>query len=390
MGTLSLSLSIGAANGLALSLLLAFTMRQRAANLVLAVLIALLALRLGPYILGYAGMYDAHPWLTFLPFDVSFAYGPLLWIYVRVLTEGKVPPRWRMHLAPSAIQIAYWLVCFSLPMDAKWDWYTGGHLGAVAPLGAAIGLASAGAYLAMSWQVVRRYRRWLDGAFANRDESRLQTLRLLLAAFGVTLAVAVGFAITSWFITPLDYFARFPLMVAFAALSYALGLQGWRNASLQYPPYRQVEDAAVEPTSSATTTPIDYFAQATAWRARTVEAGWWREEALDLAGLARELGASPRTLSRVLSEGLHQTFREFIGRIRVDVVARELANPANTEPILQIALAAGFSSKASFNRAFLAYQGMTPSAYRRQAAISGLKIRQSAIEAAPAATGDHI
>jgi AraC-like DNA-binding protein len=387
MGPLSLSLAIGAANGFALSVLLAFTARRRWANLALAALIALLALRLGPYILGYAGAYDSHRWLTFLPFDLSFAYGPLLWIYVRMLTEGAAPPRWRLHLAPAAIQLAYWLVCFALPLDAKWSWYTGGHLGIVAPIGAALGLSTAGAYLAASWRAAQRYQHWLDGTFANRDEARLQTLRVLLAAFAVTLAVAAGFAITTWFIVPLDYFARFPLMVAFAGLSYALGLQGWRNASLEYPPYRPAPDTVVDPP--ATPAPaVDYAAQGEAWRARTVQAGWWRDETLDLASLARELGASPRTLSRVLSEGLNQTFREFIGRIRVEAVARALADPANKDPILQIALAAGFNSKASFNRAFQAYQGMTPSAWRRQAADGGLKNRQCAVEAVPAATGE--
>lgn len=390
MGPLSLSLAIGAANGVALSLLVAFSARRRRANLALAVLIALLALRLGPYILGYAGAYDSHRWLTFLPFDLSFAYGPLLWIYVRTLTDGTAPPRWRLHLAPAAIQLAYWLVSFALPMDSKWAWYTGGHLGVVAPIGAALGLASAGAYLVASWRVAGRYQHWLDGAFANRDEARLQTLRVLLAAFAVTLAVAAGFAITSWFIVPLDYFARFPLMVAFAGLSYALGLQGWRNASLEYPPYRPALDTVVDPPMAAPAPAVDYAAQGEAWRARTVQAGWWREETLDLAGLARKLGASPRTLSRVLSEGVNQTFREFIGRIRVEAVARALADPANTDPILQIALAAGFNSKASFNRAFQAFHGMTPSAWRRQARDQGLKIRQSAVEAAPAATGEGV
>jgi AraC-like DNA-binding protein len=383
MGTLSLSLAIGAANGFALSLILAFTARRRQANLVLSGLIALLALRLGPYILGFAGAYDAHRWLTFLPFDLSFAFGPLLWIYVRTLTEGTTPPRWWLHLAPALIQLIYWLACFSLPATAKWAWYTGGHLQVVGPIGAAAGLVSAGAYLAMSWRAADRYRHWLDGAFANRDEARLPTLRVLLAAFGVTLALATAVALTSWFIVELDYFARFPLMIAFAALSYALGLLGWHNASLDYPPFRPVPDTALDPPMVPEP---GYAALAAKWRARTVEAGWWRDETLDLARLARQLGTSPRTLSRALSEGLSQTFREFIGRIRVEAVARALSDPANSEPILQIALAAGFNSKASFNRAFRAFHGMTPSAWRRQAAEKGLKSRQSAGLACPEAT----
>jgi AraC-like DNA-binding protein len=390
IGPLSLSLAIGSANGFALSLLLGSTVRRQPANFALAALIALLALRLGPYILGFAGVYDTHRWLTFLPFDMSFAYGPLFWIYLRTLTDGRAPPKWHLHLAPAAVQLAYWLACFVLPLDAKWDWYTGSHLQVIAPICAALALASAGSYLIASWRVVRRYRRWLDGSFANRDEVRLETLQMALTAFGVTILVAAGFTITAWFIAPLDYFARFPLMVVFAGLSYVLGLHGWRNASLQYPRYTPLLDRDKDHPTAKQTSPIDYASQGQAWRARIIQAGWWRDETLDLAGLARELGTSPRTLSRVLSAGLNQSFREFIGRIRVDAVAQALADPANTEPILQIALASGFNSKASFNRAFEAFRGMTPSAWRRSAANQRLKIRQSAAEAATEATSRGI
>lgn len=394
MGPLSLSLAIGAANGFALSLLLAFSARKRVANLFLAGLIALLALRFVPYVLGYAGLYDAHRWLTFVPLDFSFAFGPLLWIYVSVLTTGKLPSRWRLHLAPAAIQLGYWLVCFSLPLDVKWNWYSGPHLGLIAPLGAAAGLVSAAVYLTWSWQIAQRYQEWLDGAFANREEARLQTLRGLLLAFGAALAVAAGFAITSWFVVRLDYFARFPLMVVFALLTYVLGLMGWRNTSVVYPlqspdpvPESPLAESAREqyPSPEATSA---YRIQADAWRARLVSAGWWRDATLDLNGLATRLATTPRTLSRVLGEGLGQNFREFIGRVRIEAAACMLEDPGDARPVLEIAFDAGFNSKASFNRAFQLYRGTTPSEHRRNASIERLNTRQNAPMAGIEAIGD--
>lgn len=374
---LSVTLAIGAVNGIALALLLAFTAGNRRANRVLAVLIALLALRLGPYILGFAGAYDAHRWLTFLPFDFAFAYGPLLWIYVRLLTTGHAPAQWRWHLAPVVVQASYWLVCFALPLGAKWDWYTGGHLQVVAPVGAALGLMSVALYLYSAYRDADRYRIWLDSRFANRDDARLWGLRLLLLAFAVTLVVATGFAMTTWFITPLDYFDRFPLMVVFGVLTYALGLLGWRNAATVY--VHPASEAAVDVAEPAPSVeaPNAYLAQAEAWRTALITSGWWRYEALDVASLAEKLGTSPRTLSRTLSEGLGQNFRELVGRIRVDAVAEALDDVSNDAPILTLAMNAGFNSKASFNRAFLTYRGVTPSAYRQRAAKTGLKNRQS-------------
>ncbi len=364
MGIYSLSLLVGAANGAALAGLAAASGRG-SARWWLAALISAVVLRLGPYVLGYAGAYDAHPWLTFAPFDLSFAYGPLLWGYIVCLTTGRPPSQWGLHLAPAAVQLGYQLVCFALPTPAKWTWYTGPHLGLVAPAGAAVALVLAGIYLFVSLRTVERYRAWLDDHFANREEARLGWLRAMLTGCAMTLAVAAGFALTSWLVRPLDYMARFPLMLVFAGLTYGLGLLGWRFGGVDYP------HSAPASTTRTKVAPGDettrYRTQATAWRKRVVEAGWWRDETLDLAGLAARLAVSERTLSRGLSLGAGQTFREFLGRIRVEAVTEALTRPENAgRDVLDLALEAGFNAKASFNRAFRLYAGATPTEIRRR------------------------
>ena len=394
MGTFSLVLCIGAANGfvLAAMLLLAPT-QDRTAHRVLAALIASLSWRAGTYILGYMGAYDAHPWLTFFPFDLSLAYGPLLWFYVVRLTCPHLPPRWHRHLIPAAVQLFYYLACFSLPQDAKWAWYSGAHLHLVAPFGAAIALMSALYYLHRSMRWSWEYRAWLDARFANREEARLGDLRWLLGCFAVALLVAAGFAVTSWFLVPLRYRARFPLMVVFAVLTYALGILGWRNTGVSFPPWRAVSPEAERPSPSPPDSGGESEVEAAFKRrehgrciAAAVEASdWWRDEDLDLEALSGHLGVSPRTLSRTLSEGLATSFREFVGRIRVAAVAAEF-DAGSRRPILDVALDAGFKSKASFNRAFLAYKGVTPSAYRKAVSDGGLTTRQMPSEAAGEAT----
>lgn len=400
----SLLLLLGAANGLVLAALLWTARANRAANRLLAALAALVSLRLLPYVLGYAGAYDAHRWLTFAPFDLSLAFGPLLWGYVAALTTGGTPPRWRLHLLPAAAQLAYSLACFALPLEAKWQWYTGPHLGAVAPAGLAAALLSLAAYLRAAWRRYAAYQAWLAANLSNREELRLAWLRGLLLAFGATVAVGAAFALTSWLVTPLDYFDRFPQMVWLAGLVYFLGLVGWRHGERAYPHPEPAHDAADEspeviPAPSPTPvvaaedepepaagTGADYGPLAERWAARVAEAGWWRDEDLTLAELARRLGTSPRTLSRALNEGLGQGFNEFVNRLRVDAVAAELRDPARRRDLLAIALDAGFSSKASFNRAFRAYAGTTPSGFRRQAEAARLNARH---DAPPAESATH-
>jgi AraC family transcriptional regulator len=56
--------------------------------------------------------------------------------------------------------------------------------------------------------------------------------------------------------------------------------------------------------------------------------------------------------------------KRYVSRMRLDKAMAELA--AGKLPLVQIALNAGFSSQASFTRAFSRATGTTPQEYRRQ------------------------
>ncbi len=392
-GTYSLLLSLAAANGIFLAaLLLSRSGRHRGARW-LAALTAGMALRLLPYILGFAGAYDLHPWLTFAPFDVTLAWGPLLWVYVVVLSTDTRPPRLALHFAPAAVQITYQLVAFALPAEAKWDWYGGVHLDVIEPVGTVLILASLAAY---GWAAYRRYepwQAWLDANVSNREESRLGWLQVVLAGFGVTGAIGLGLALVHWLVTPLDYVARLPVIGALAVLSYVVALLGYRFGGLAIPMTPAGEDAVVpsgdaigvvpEPAVPEPAAPSDlvvrpasphaapelvpsgkdYTTEAAGWRARVIAAGWHRDPGLTLARLAGLLHTSTRSLSRTLNEGRSESFNDFVNLIRVEEAAAILARPGSPD-VLRVAFDVGFASKASFNRAFQRHLSDTPTGLR--------------------------
>ena len=374
-GSYSLILLVGSINGFVLAALLWRRNANVLANRLLGTLVALVALRLMPYVLGYAGGYDLHPWLTFAPFDLSLAFGPLIWAYVVALTTGAAPERWRVHAVLPATQLAYALACFALPLQLKWSWYSGTNLQVIEPIGLLLSLVSLGGYLLASWKRLSGYQRWLHAQFSNTEAWRLDWLHHLLAGVAATLVIGVAFALVSWIITPLDYFQRFPQMIVFAVLAYFLGALGWRYGDIVYPvASRPVSGEVVSASVEMGVPPVEsipadsaYKEVADRYAARTWAAGWWRDDALSLASLAARLDTSPRTLSRVLNEGRGETFHAFVNRMRVDAVAASLADPVDARDVMVIAFDAGFNSKASFNRAFKAQLGVTPSAYRAAA-----------------------
>jgi AraC-like DNA-binding protein len=74
-------------------------------------------------------------------------------------------------------------------------------------------------------------------------------------------------------------------------------------------------------------------------------------------------------LSRGLNLGLGVNFATFINDLRAQAVAEALS-AGQSEDLLTLALEAGFNSKASFNRAFRAALGVSPSTYRRRREVS--------------------
>lgn len=357
MGLLSFLILLGAANATGLAVLIAGTRSNRDANRFLAALLLLVGVRLGIYVLGFAGLYDEHRWLTFLPLDLSAGFAPLLWLYVRAII-GRLPDRCRLHLAPAVAQLAYQVTCFMLPSTAKWDWYATGHLHVVEPLAMTAIMIAACVYAAASWRDQARYQRWLDTRFADREQWRLTWLRTMIAAFAALLLLAGAAAAWHLLIRPIDYFGRTPIMFAFCLLAYGLGLLGWRHGGDTYPPEAPTPDNPAGPRT-------DYGAVAASWARRIEAEAWWREEGLTLGTVANRLGTTERSLSRARNDGAGRSFNAIVNAMRVRAIQKALGDPDEKRDLLTLALDHGFSSKASFNRAFREAAGTTPSEWRR-------------------------
>jgi len=93
----------------------------------------------------------------------------------------------------------------------------------------------------------------------------------------------------------------------------------------------------------------------------------YRDAGLTLLTLAEKLDLTPHQLSWVINEELRVSFPSLVNGYRIEDVKGRLAEPSSEKTsILQIALEAGFNTKASFNRAFKAHTGMTPSQFKKR------------------------
>lgn len=336
--------------------------QNRVASRFLAGALAVIAGLLTPYAIGFAGAYDHFRWLTFAPFAIPLAFGPLLYGYAYALADGTPPGRMRLHLLPAIVQLLYFALCFLIPGDSKWQWYTGGHRSFIAPLFDALGLVSLAAYAYAISRVLKRQRIRLADHRSDDDRFSAKWLGQVLAAILAGLGVEAGFWLWSLVVGGIDFFQETGMYLALSMVGVYLGVAGWRQAALPMPLAASPEPAPIEPEPARTP---DWPAIAKDFAQRTRQAGWWREPELSLARLSRLLGANSGRLSRAINPGLGMNFSNFVNGLRAEGVAQAL-EAGSDHDLLSLALDMGFSSKASFNRAFKARFGVSPSQFRRQ------------------------
>ncbi len=93
------------------------------------------------------------------------------------------------------------------------------------------------------------------------------------------------------------------------------------------------------------------------------------EQGLTIGVLAARVGAPEHQLRALINRSMgYRNFSAFLNHYRLAEARKALADPARARtPVLTIAMDAGFSSLAPFNRAFKNEIGKTPTAYRADA-----------------------
>ncbi|MEM1389546.1 MAG: AraC family transcriptional regulator [Pseudomonadota bacterium] len=326
------------------------------ANLALFGLVFAWTLLATPLILGFSGAYDVAPWLTFAPFNTELWIGPLWLIHVKLLTQNQLS-RWDwLWLLPGVAQSLYYTACFTLlaSVEAKFTYSIAVHQPYIVPVETVFGLGLGAMVIVLSWRLIRRYKRWLPTRHGN---SRLydlawleRSLYCVIALFGLWLVTDAWQAVFGG----IGYYETFWLVgLAGVVLAYLAG-DALSRSHLRFP---KMDEAAPE----MKTAEAFNEGRLTAIVDQIREEHLYEDADLSLAKLARAVGMSESSLSRIINSVEGRNFNTLINGIRVEAVCVRLnAGDDERQTLLQTALDAGFGSKATFNRAFKAEIGVTP------------------------------
>jgi AraC-like DNA-binding protein len=125
---------------------------------------------------------------------------------------------------------------------------------------------------------------------------------------------------------------------------------------------------SLEPTAPPHPEPADPLrVELEAWIARR----GFLEPELTIAGLAKTLRTQEYKLRRLLNGELgFRNFNDFLHRHRIREACHRLAQPAAEASILELSMAVGYRSLATFNRAFKEVTGLSPTEYRTRKGFS--------------------
>ncbi|MFY0638845.1 helix-turn-helix domain-containing protein [Maricaulis maris] len=341
------------------ALLLALRPFERPSNWLLAALLVVVSLTLMPQLIGFAGFYDAFPWLSFAPFQNDLLVGPLILGYGIALTTGRIPVAVWWLMLPGMIDFSYQAYWFLQPFEARWDRVGEFHAGFYWPLRNGLALILTLAGLSGAGRAYWRHRQFLGNHSSAAAEFDRRWLPLFLGLSGLVLISGTIMVVIDNLVVPLNYYDTFGFHVVVALCFLAIGQCA---LLLQREPFPKLGES--EPREERVPGGRDWVVEARKLRARVQAEAWHLEPRLTARQLARRIGTNESYLSRTVNQGAGVNFNRFINEVRVDHVRAKLAEGVGKRDILALALDSGFNSKATFNRVFKDITGQTPARAR--------------------------
>lgn len=330
----------------------------------LAALLFLLCSNLITPLIGFANVYDRNQWLTYFPFGIAYGYGVCVWFYIVNLTDSKREFLRKDFLLfiPSIIYLIFRLTLFAQTLEFK-DWFNENYYVPIAePFIFVTGFVWNVTLLYFSIKHYKKYRVWLDENFSDTEKVKFDWLRNFLYIFTAVLIIGAIFDFTNSFLFHLSYIQYFYFELILALATYYLAVAGYLRSEtidINFSAGSEVE----ERKALLSTKELEKLKAKLENLMQTEKA--YLEPNLTLTDLSRQIGVNSTVLSYAINSGFGKNFNDFINEFRINEVKARLKT-AEDSTLLGVAFDCGFNSKATFNRAFKKFTGVSPKEFQEQ------------------------
>ncbi|MDC0598671.1 helix-turn-helix domain-containing protein [Gammaproteobacteria bacterium] len=343
-------------------------------NRLLSGLLICLSLLLVEYIWVYSQGFKITPY--FLGFSLPFCLiiSPLYYLYAKTLLQEN--PGWRtlLHGLPSLMGLMF-LIPFYLADPLKKIEWVEQAIGTGIDAFPAYGILVASfisihmlVYFYSTYALVENYETKVKEESADVGVLTISWLNKLSMVFCV-FAVLFYLSAMKYLMLPTNHDVL-PNLLAFSVVTFILVLAyyTYKQPDLfalydpgKLPLPEELEHKPKYQNTLLSTDQVNQYKEKLLMAMEKDE--YYLEGGLRLVHLAESLTIPAHHLSQVINVAFEQSFFDFINHYRVTHAKGMLSQSDGIVNILEIALASGFNSKASFNRVFKRDTGVTPSAF---------------------------
>lgn len=369
-----------AIQGLFLTYIIAHNRLKETKSVVLGLLTFVLSLSLLGGIYGMSGFYKTFPHFTNVADPMFLLYGPLLFIYIFVLTQNRLPRYYMLHGLPFLIYVISFIPLYLKSGEEKIEWaeyiFLNDHVPFEGLLMQLLRVVHISIYIVLSLVAIKNYQTKIKDNFSDIEKISLNQAKNILYFFLFALVVASMSFVFGFVLSYSFSLSNNIIGLVIGIIIFALAYSTWNKKNVEEMVALKGGEKAEKPIETPqkskgrsvfvlTQEQLEDFGG----RLETAieEEKVFTENELSLAELSKKINIQAYQLSELISRLYNESFFDFINRHRIEEIKTRIEDPeSDSYSLLGIAMDCGFNSKSSFNTAFKKFTGLTPSEYRKQ------------------------
>lgn len=365
----SLLISIALIIAVTFGLLLLFSRRQnKKADRYLALVLFIVALWNLSILILDLYLYRFAAGIIWVPVSFTLALGPCYYFYIRFLTDFEFDQNLKIwpHFIPVLFEVFLFLIEVFQGIPQNKGYFQTETYFIFEPIITALAICSFLIYGYLGRKRIQQYHHWVEQNYSNYHRYNLNWLLRLSTLFIILVAFWMGYFLIDFFLFnfQLSFIDYYPFHLFLAVFSIWLSVEAFLNPVIIYSD-KVVKSNGNKKLKHEDSAELNDQAK---WLKNEIEHHLlYLDPELSLKSLADTLNMHPNYVSKLINEGLNQSFSDCINQYRVDAVLKKLESSSEVNySMLAIALDCGFNSKTTFNRVFKKFMNKTPIQYKSE------------------------
>ncbi|MVM28639.1 helix-turn-helix domain-containing protein [Spirosoma sp. HMF4905] len=306
-----------------------------------------------------------YPRWSWIPLQYSLTIGPLLYCYVRKLTQPELrfSANDLIHFSPFLLEQSVQFLQVRESQKHQIPTYDTTIFQLVNPVLQLLAICSISIYLFFALKRLRAVDRELTDQLSDSYTYQSKWLQRLLILFGLLWLAWIPYVLIDYVVYnyQLGIASYYPLYLLLAFMTIWIGAESFLRPELVIVEVEKTKSPSTQPEI-----PTPELLESGVWLRHQLETNlFYLDAGLTLRSLADVLDMHPNELSRIINLGTGKNFNDLINEYRIQEVIRKMQDPQYDRiTLLGIAYDSGFNSKTTFNRTFKQLTGQNPANYK--------------------------